>query len=470
MMELKRNRNLYLREDTIAALSTSLGGAIALIRISGNKAYEAACSLLASRSKTHEPWRAYRERLINQSGKLIDDSVMIYFQAPRSFTGEDVVELSLHGSSFIVTEVLSTLETLGVRQALPGEFSFRAVKNGKMTLFEAQALPDLIESSNEQALTLALDKLTGNQSEWSKKLSHDLKQLCMFGEVGIDFSDQNIDELELDRLKERITPIENTITSLKESYQRGVRIQEGISVALVGLPNAGKSSFFNALLGEDRSIVSETAGTTRDEIKEKITLSDDTHSMTFYLSDTAGLRESTDQIEQTGVSRSIRAAESADLVLFVIDLTQAKNENALLWQKLEKFKDKTLIVFTKSDLVHEQEKQKAVKEMLFDLGIENYAITSSKEEEGIKEAASVMMRKCQNQVSLLKQEVVLTRQDHYLACKEALVHLNRAKEAQELDLFASDIKQTLHSLDILIGETVPDDILGKIFSEFCIGK
>ena len=212
------------------------------------------------------------------------------FVKPDSYTGEDLVEYHIHGSPFIAQQVIERLLELGARQALPGEFSFRSVRNGKMTLFQAQAVSDLIAASNQGAVSLALEKMSGAQNRFLDELASGLRKTAALGEVGIDFADQDIDEVSLPRLRANLTPYVELLEKLQSSFSRGIRLQEGLRVAFIGSPNAGKSSFFNALLGEDRSIVSEMAGTTRDVVSEKLTLRAKNKTITLRLEDTAGLR------------------------------------------------------------------------------------------------------------------------------------------------------------------------------------
>jgi tRNA modification GTPase len=461
----------YLSEQTIAALASAVGGAVAIIRISGPRALWALeqLAMMPVPAEKYEARRLFRITLKTSDLLLLDDALFVRFENPASFTGEDVVELHVHGGSFTATRLLERLAQIGIRQALPGEFSFRAVRNGKMSVSQAQAVADLIKSTNDDAATLALEKLSGSQNLLLSHFAEDLRKLAVLGEVGIDFSDQDVEELSLPNLKKKIVPLLETLERLHASFDRGVRLQDGVGVAFVGLPNAGKSSFFNALLGEDRSIVSHVAGTTRDVVRERISLRGKTSSITLKLEDTAGLRQTSDFVEKKGIERSQSAAKRADLILFIVDPTSSDFESLhAQWRDISS-PVKTLGVLTKCDLLS-SEQIDLFEKQLSDTGIETWLKTSAHTGAGILEAAEAIALFCESLVHRGKGEVLLTRVDQLRAVSAGIEHLKRAQNTPETDLFASDIRQALHSLGLLIGETLTDDILGSIFSEFCIGK
>ena len=465
----------YLSDRTIAALATAVGGAISVIRISGPEAFPA-LDLLAGKgaSAKAEHRKMQRTRLASPAGEMLDDAVFVCFRNPESFTGEDVVELHIHGGGFTASRILEILAQNGVRQALAGEFSFRAVRNGKMDISQAQAVADLITASNEDAVSLALEKLSGSQNQLLASLAGDLRKLSVLGEIGIDFADQDVDEVSLPNLKKQLSPLIASLEQLRASFDRGSRLQDGIGVAFVGLPNAGKSSFFNALLGEDRSIVSDIPGTTRDVIREKITLRGPRGGVTLRMEDTAGLRSSNDVIEKKGIERSHRAAKSADVVLFLVDPTAHEDSVLEEWSALQKaagagLSKRTLGIFTKSDLIAADEMKRREKHYA-STGISQWIPTSALSGHGIPEAAHLIADYCSRLVSRNRGEVLLTRLDQVNSVAAGIEHLTRAQGAPEIDLFASDVRQALHALGLLIGETLSDDILGRIFSDFCIGK
>lgn len=466
----------YFSEDTITAIASPAGGAIAIIRLSGPRSSEILDRITRSHlSSESEPRKMIRAPLYLPSGQPLDDALMVRFVQPHSYTGEDLIEFHIHGNPYIAQKLLEILTANGARQALPGEFSFRAVKNGKMNLFQAQAVADLISASNENAISLALDKMSGAQTQFIQLLSEKLRRMAVLGELGIDFADQDVDELSLDRLKGQLQPILQLLSKLKDSFNRGYHLQEGVGIALVGLPNAGKSSFFNALLGEDRSIVSDIAGTTRDVIREKLTIRGKYSTLTLRLEDTAGLRKTDNPIEKIGIQRTLQACEKADLILFIVDPTLQTDLIHEQWKELHRIAPvdlaaKTIGILTKSDCSPSSDLKKTQCFLQEKLRIKTCVSTSAVQSEGMSDAIEAIIQFSEKWTQRAPGEVLLTRIDHYHAVSEATHHLQRALEVEELDLFASDIRQTLNSLGPLIGQTLPDDILGKIFSDFCIGK
>ncbi len=464
------NLSGYLSEDTIVALTTAVGGPIVILRLSGNKAFsvfEKICGL--EKITQQKPRALFRAKIQSQDGACIDDALAVYFPRPHSFTGEDVVELHLHGSAAVTTAVFFELFTLGVRQALPGEFSFRAVKNGKMSLSQSQGVADLISSTNQGATALALEKMSGLMNPLLSELAHEMRELVALSALGIDFSDQDVEEVSLLNLKKRVFELKEKITRLKNSFERGEKIQEGVNVGFLGLPNAGKSSFFNALLGADRAIVSEIAGTTRDVVREKITLHGKTTSLTLRLHDTAGLRESLDSVEKKGVEKTRQVGREADLVLLIVDVTAPIDRLWEEWEKMGRPAVKALGIFTKCDLVEGKETGH-IKSELEKFNIATWVETSAKTGAGISEAGDAIVLFCEKLVSRKPGEILLTRVDQLQAVESCLSYLEQAEKATESDLFAADLRCALSSLNLLIGETLTDDILGRIFSQFCIGK
>ncbi len=473
------SKETYLSEDTIAALSTPTGGAVAIIRISGPESFRIHRKMIDLSGKEVSPYRPILRKLtlatlFSEDHEMLDQVLWAAFACPDSYTGEDLIEYHIHGNPWIAQRLLETLSTRGARQALPGEFSFRAVRNGKMSLFQAQAIADLIAATNDAAVSVALEKISGAQSQLISDLGQGLREIATLSEVGIDFADQDVEEVSLPRLKGRIQNTIQTLEELSKSYTRGIQLQDGIRVALVGLPNAGKSSFFNALLGEDRSIVSEVEGTTRDIIRERLTLRGTKTSLTLRLEDTAGLRATQDTVEKFGIERTLESAKNADLILWIID---PKSTASILREQAESMQaifaelgeHKILGIITKCDTVHASD-LKVAREMMDDLGISAIAEVSSVTGAGISAAAQKIAEFCEKSLKRIPGELILTRLEHSKATQESLDHLKRAAHAPEIDLFASDLRQALNSLSPLIGETLPDDILGKIFSNFCIGK
>lgn len=487
----------YLRTDTLAALCTGPGGAISIVRLSGTRSFEILGSLTQKdpltfvvRTASQCPiWvRTTAEGQELAAPRAIDDALILRFEGPKSFTGEDCVELHLHGSPYISSRVLEEIFRLGAKPALPGEFSFRAVQNGKLSITQAQAIRDLSSAGHDAAVSLALEKLSGLQNKALAALASDLRNLAVLGEVGIDFSDQDVEEVSLPALKRRIAPIFKTLKLLEDGFQRGVRVQDGVRVAFVGLPNAGKSSFFNTLLGEERSIVTEFAGTTRDVVHEKITLRSKSRSALLRLEDTAGLRSAEHLAEKIGIQRTLTAAKHADLVLFLLDSTQVVKppqtqgdsrvssglaESCSTFLQLELDPAKTLLVFTKTDLIQSPEQiHSQLKSLVGEhpIGQTRSIAVSSTTGFGLSEATDLILDLCLKQTDRAPGEFLLTQMGQVLAVRAALEHLERAQNVMEIDLFAADVRQALFALNPLIGETLADDLLGRIFSDFCIGK
>lgn len=441
-----------------------------MIRISGTDARTMGEKLTQTRLLPESARKAKRVNVFAGSGKRLDDAVILPFFAPHSFTGEDSIELFLHGSPMVAQKVLDEIFELGGRLALPGEFSFRAVRNGKLQLSQAEAIKELVQAENDFALDLALEKLSGSQHVLIEHIRADLMQLSTLSEVGIDFSDQDLEEVSLPRLKGRLDKVLALLESLRGSFDRGKRFKDGVPVSIFGLPNAGKSSFFNALLGEDRSIVSDVAGTTRDVVREKLSLKGTEGYVSFRISDTAGLRKGGDQIEEIGIKRSLKAAVESDLVLIAVDGKSPKLGTIQNFLSQIDLKEKLLLgVITKGDLFDEGE-EKSLREQLLALPVDHWIIVSSVTGMGIETLAAEMANLGEKKLARNPGEVVLTQFEHVQAVNRSLDCLNRAKDAFDLVLFATDIRHGMNELGPLIGETIPDDVLGKIFSDFCIGK
>lgn len=467
-----RGNSNYFNDDTIVALSSALGGAIALVRVSGSKSAEILLQLSNASNTEFKHRTATRVRLISRSKKPIDDAVVTYFKSPNSFTGEDCLEISIHASAWVANELITEIIACGGRQALPGEFTFRAVRSGKLSLGQAQAIPELIESKNQIAAELALDKLGGLQNQWVREVSGALRRAAMLSEVGIDFSDQDIEELNLSKLKEQIRTLLPRLIQVEKSFERGNQIQKGVSTAIIGMPNAGKSSFFNLLLGEDRSIVSNVEGTTRDVVRESLSLKNKTKSITLRLSDTAGIRKSADLVESQGIERSKKTAEESHLILCIVDSSKPEIDQVLkiLRTATESNENKKIIVIlNKSDLVSNDQVRELVSKFN-ENKIQNILPICSVSGEGLDDVIDLILEATTESVSREPGELVLTHINHLNAVRQSVVDLKRALDAPEYELFAADIRQCLAHLSGLIGETTTDDILGKIFSEFCIGK
>lgn len=456
-----------------------MGGPLGVIRVSGARSHAILAALVdepgTARGVLAEPARKnLRRPLLGAVGETLDDATLARFDAPKSFSGEDGFELFVHGSPAVIHSVLERLFALGARRALPGEFSFRAVKNGKLSLSAAEAVSDLIAAQSLAAARLALEKMSGTQLGAVSELAERLRKTAALSEVGIDFSDQDVEEVSLPVLRKEAREIRAAVARLRESFARGHRLQEGVGISFLGAPNSGKSSLFNALLEEERSIVSETAGTTRDIVRETFNLRlQNGGSITLRLEDTAGIRPTSDAIEAEGIARAYSSASAADLVVWLIDATAAVPvaEPALPTAALLAHPGKCVGLLSKADLVSPAQIDELARHLKSRIGLEiPWLSVSSRTGAGVTAVSEEIATRAAALVDRAPGEVLLTRRDHAEHCADAEAHLERALSAPEIDLFASDLKHALLALEPMIGTTTPDDLLGRIFSQFCIGK
>jgi tRNA modification GTPase len=462
----------YLSEDTIVSRISGAGGAISVLRLSGPETLRVVAALV-SEEVSLTARRMERVALRGASGAVLDDAMVAIFNRPHSFTGEDVAELFLHGGSYITGAVLREILRLGVRQALPGEFSFRAVRNGKLTIDQAQAIHDLVSATNGSAHSLALERLSGAQSKVFFELAEALRATLVLAEAGIDFSDQDLDELGLDRLKQRVSPMVDKLSSIATSIERGRRIQEGISLVVAGLPNAGKSTLFNELLGQERSIISEEAGTTRDVIRESVRLRGNSgySEATFVVHDTAGLRETEGRIEKQGIELTRRAAATADMILFVVEAGSEPTQVLSEWRTLGRPKERTILVLNKIDVLPGVAAcQKELADWREMTGVRDAVPIAAASHQGMGELTDMMILRAGEWLDRQPSETILTRQEQVDAVERAVSDLRRALCAEAHDIFAADLRQALDQLSFFIGSTSVDDVLGRIFTQFCIGK
>lgn len=468
MKELSRAS--YFSTETLVALSTPVGGAIAIVRASGSKALSALAQLSEKEAAFFSPRIARRIKIKTKNGAILDDALAVFYKAPESYTGEDLVEYQIHGSDLIATRLIEELCSLGHRQAMPGEFSFRAVKNGKLSLSQAEAVAEVIGAKSDEALSLALEKLSGTQQNLVSEVGERLETLLVLTEAGIDFSDQDLDETAIKKLKTEAAEIKSKLSRLADSYERGRRLREGMRVSIVGRPNAGKSSFFNALLGESRAIVSEEAGTTRDVIRESILLTSKEGSAAIVVADTAGIRNSENRIESIGVENAKKEHRQSDLVLLLIEPRSSISEIREVVDQLELREMQLMPILTKVDLLNSGDRSLEVEKLSKSFGFSRWFMTSAQSGEGFDLVADEIVRFAREKTQRSQGEVLLTRIEHFRAASSAIEALSRAERADSHELLAADLRQALDAVSPLIGRRVPDDILGKIFSTFCIGK
>ena len=462
---------------TIVAEATPSGHAgISVVRLSGASALTIAQSVAGRISK---PRHAYFRSLKTASGRVFDQGVVLYFQAPNSFTGEDVVEFQGHGGPIVVSTLIQTCVEMGAKMARPGEFSERAFLNDKMDLVQLEGVADLIASASEQAAKSALGSLTGVFSKAVNALVTSVIELRIYIEASIDFPEEEIDFLAEPFVLERITRIDAQLQQILKQAEQGRRLQAGFSIALVGSPNAGKSSVLNRFSGQDSAIVTAIPGTTRDVIREQLLLD----GYPIQIADTAGIREAMDAIEQEGIARSRQTALMADLCLWIIDVTaldltplnlcRSVLEQNLIAAQAGLFEDdatvKRLVVLNKMDLLPET-MQRALSDLL--AGDSHTFLVSAKTGLGWDHLASGIKQMVG--VGDDSESLFSARTRHIVALTEAAQYLTQAKKSLLAglpgELMAEDLKQVQIALGEITGQVTSDDLLGKIFSSFCIGK
>lgn len=452
-------------DDTIVALATPPGiGAIAVIRISGNKSFEIINDLFPSKDILQQASHTIHVGYLKQGDKILDEAVVSLYKCPRSYTGEDVIEISCHGSPYIQQEIIKACIEKGARLAKPGEFTQRAFLNGKLDLAQAEAVADMIASNTAASHKAALNTMRGGFSERLKELREQLIKFSALIELELDFSQEDVEFADRKKFYELINQLTDSTDKLINSFQLGNVIKNGVSVAIIGKPNAGKSTLLNTLLNENRAIVSDIPGTTRDTVEEMINID----GILFRLIDTAGIREHTsDIIESEGVSRSLEKMKNADVVLYLFDAGEEKSEVGSKKLEMEKNGLRYLLVANKIDIPGETK----VKEKFSDT--EHIIFISAKEEKHI----DVLKEKLIDTVlqgNIETENTIVTNARHYHALKEAAQSLNDIKAGLDNklpgDLLALDIRRCLHYLGEITGEITNEDQLDYIFSKFCIGK
>ncbi len=451
-------------DDTIVALATPHGiGAIGVIRLSGSKSIDIVNRLFPSKDLEQQKSHTIHVGFLKDGDKILDEVVISLFKNPKSYTGEDVIEISCHGSPFIQEQVINTLVKYGARLAKPGEFTQRAFLKGKLDLTQAEAVADLIASNTEASQRTALHNIRGGFSLVLKELREQLIQFSALIELELDFSQEDVEFADRTKFYALIHHAQKVTSDLLQSFQLGNVIKNGVSVAIVGKPNAGKSTLLNTLLNENRAIVSEIAGTTRDTIEEMINI----NGILFRLIDTAGIRESTDEIESIGVERSREKMQAADLVLYLFDVnteSQAELEAAL--QQVQGYNKNFIAVGNKVDLPGEETAQQKFSgdAVLFIAAKSNLHVNVLKE----RLADKVV------QGTIHSENTIVTNARHFTALQEVEKSLNDIHAGLEnklsSDLLALDIRMCLHYLGEITGEITNEDRLDYIFSKFCIGK
>ena len=445
--------------DTICALATAPGGALGIIRISGPQALEI-LSHVFSKNLTDAKPNTVHFGHIKDGTEVIDEVLVSVFRAPHSYTGEDSAEISCHGSRYILNKVLELLIQQGCRMANPGEYTMRAYLNGKMDLSQAEAVADLIAASNEANHQMAMSQLRGGISTKLSQLRDQLLKLTSLLELELDFSDhEDLEFADRSELLSLAKNINNHITHLAESFETGQAIKQGIPVAIVGKTNVGKSTLLNALLKDDRAIVSDIHGTTRDTIEDTI----DINGITFRFIDTAGIRQTSDQVEQIGIERTYAAIDKARIVIWMVD-TEPAQEELINMNKLSENK-KLILVRNKIDKA-KNTPFAIVKIPLIEISAKHGTHLSNLEQ-AIYEAADIPTPQ--------QSDIIVTNARHYDALIRAHAHLQRVLDgmAQNIsgDLLSEDLRLTLDTLsEITGGQITPNEVLGNIFKNFCVGK
>ena len=481
-------RTSFFSDDTICAVATPQGmGAIATVRVSGPQAHAIVCSLFRHKGKPFgvdqiEGYRAYYGQIVGTDKSLnaeetLDEAVVTFFKAPHSFTGEDAAEISVHGSVFIQQRLLELLVESGGRLALPGEFTRRAFVNHKFDLAQAEAVADLIASQSEAAHRLAMNQLKGGFSKELQVMRSKLLEITSLMELELDFSEEDVEFADRSKLKALLEETQTHVTKLMDSFRLGNAIKNGIPVAIVGETNTGKSTLLNALLGEDRAIVSDIAGTTRDTIEEVMNL----NGTLFRFIDTAGIRDTVEAIEKIGIERTFRKINEADIVLGLVDATQSQEDlikaARFILGKIDDVHQVVVLLLNKTDLCPSESAEKIdlLKSLVTESSLNHTYIQtlSAKTGNGLDQLRQTLAE-IQQSMNISQDIVLVTNVRHFEALKHASESLHAvAKGLDEgipTDLVAQDLREALYYLGSITGEITTDEVLGSIFSRFCIGK
>ncbi|WP_115462925.1 tRNA uridine-5-carboxymethylaminomethyl(34) synthesis GTPase MnmE [Winogradskyella aurantiaca] len=458
--------------DTIVALATASGsGAIAVIRLSGNLAitfvddhFRSVSKKKLSQQSTHT---IHLGHIIDNEREL-DEVLVSVFKNPNSYTGEDVVEISCHGSTFIQQEIIQLFLRRGCRMANPGEFTLRAFLNGKLDLSQAEAVADLIASDSAASHQVAMQQMRGGFSSEISSLRQELMNFASLIELELDFSEEDVEFADRSQFKELLDRIIFVLKRLIDSFAVGNVIKNGVPVAIVGEPNVGKSTLLNALLNEERAIVSDIAGTTRDTIEDEISIG----GVSFRFIDTAGIRETHDVVESIGIRKTFEKIDQAQVIVYLFEVQQAVRDSKYINVEIEKIKNKypqkpLLIIGNKVDSLTD------IEVLQIKNAINDMILISAKRGYGVELLTQSLLRLI-NTGALRNNETIVTNTRHYDALLKALEEIQKVKFGLESglsgDLIAIDIRQALYHFGEITGEISNDDLLGNIFANFCIGK
>lgn len=459
-----------LADTTICAIATPPGnGAIALIRISGEDAISIVSQCFFGKKKLEEkPTHSLSFGEIRKGDELIDEVLVGIFKAPLSYTGENMVEISCHASPYIQQQILTLLLENGATLAQAGEFTQRAYLNGKLDLSQAEAVADIINSQSKSAHKIAMQQMRGGYSEELKKLREQLLHFVSLIELELDFSEEDVEFADRTQLSNLAEKLHTTIHKLAQSFQLGNALKKGIPVAIVGKPNVGKSTLLNALLGEEKAIVSEIAGTTRDVVEDTIIIK----GVEYRFIDTAGIRDTEDKIESLGIERTWQKVDNATIILFLVDATDDTEKNIEALQKLQTHISGTekmlLLVFNKTDIQPIE-----IDNYTTLIAKENCVEISAKQNKNIAKITEKLHSYYLN-MQQNNSDIIVSNVRHYELLKKAETAteriLNGLQDGIPTDFISQDIREALHHLGSITGTISTDDILGSIFSKFCIGK
>lgn len=469
-------KSKMLNQDTIVALATPSGaGAVAIIRISGNQAIAIANDVFRSvRNKDLTKQKTHTIHLghIMDGEKTLDQVLVSLFKNPNSYTGEDVVEISCHGSVFIQQQIIQLLLRKGCRMATAGEFTLRSFLNGKMDLSQAEAVADLINSDNEASHQIAMQQMRGGFSNEIAKLREELLNFASLIELELDFAEEDVEFADRTQFKDLVNRIEFVLKRLIDSFAVGNVLKNGIPVAIVGEPNVGKSTLLNALLNEERAIVSDIAGTTRDTIEDELVID----GIGFRFIDTAGIRDTKDVVESIGIQKTFEKIEQAQVILYLFESLKFKVQSSEYITEIEKIKNKypqkpLVIIINKVDLLSESELNTITSQLTTDNC--QLSTISAKQKIGIEELKNILLSFV-NTGALRNNETIVTNTRHYDSLLKALEEIQKVRFGLEsglsADLMAIDIRQALYYFGEITGQVTNDELLGNIFANFCIGK
>lgn len=453
--------NILNDTDTICAPSTANGvGAISVIRVSGEKALEITSKIFSKDLTEKESHTAHFGIIKDEKGSIVDEVLITLFHKGKSYTGEPTTEIACHGSSYIKQQILRLLLANGCRMAGPGEFTMRAYFNGRMDLSQAEAIADLIASDSKKSHEIAMNQMRGGYSDHIIDLRQQLMNFASLIELELDFGEEDVEFADRAQLKALIQDLETRLQKLVSSFAYGNAIKNGINTVIAGRPNAGKSTLLNALLNEERAIVSSIPGTTRDTIEEKITI----EGIVFNFIDTAGIREATDEIERIGVEKTLAEVGKSNILLYVFDAKELNQEEVIKdIQQLERDGLEILLLANKTENLS-FEPYKGMNHSLIPI--------SAKEHLGLEEL-KLELAKIVDNISTESDTIVINAR-HYEAFHNALKDIQKVEEGLDAqipgDLLAMDIRGAIRHLASITGEITTDDLLGNIFANFCIGK